>query len=623
MIYHVSVNGSDRAVGTLEAPFRTINHAAQIAGPGDTVRVHEGVYREWVDPRSGGITESGRIVYEAAPGERAVIKGSEIVENWEHVEGTVWKKVVANSMFGDWNPFEEIMEGDWMQAPREYKVHLGDVYVNGLSMYEASSREDLYEAKIRHTCWQHLEAPVPELILHPEHTVYRWLAQVDEENTTIYGNFQEIDPNKVLVEISVRKACFYPKKPAVNYITLRGFEIAHGACPWAPPTSDQVGMVGPHWSHHWIIENNDIHDAKCSAVSLGKDERGGDIFTTKFSQKPGHNRQMEAVFTALREGWSKETVGSHIVRNNKIHDCGQTGIVGHMGCAFSTIEHNHIYNIGIKHEYWGDELGGIKLHAPIDVIIKENNIHNCTLGTWLDWQAQGTRVTRNLYYNNNRDFMIEVTHGPCLVDHNIFLSNIALEMMAQGTAFVHNIETGIVMHRNCLDRATPYHFPHTTQVLGFSFVYGGDDRLMNNMFLGTRELPVTHWIPFSTTYDNKKAVFFKSYLEGNAYGGIAKPSSEDKNVIKADGMTAEVEQVDREWILTLNVPEALVEASCEPVTTNRLGTPYLTEERYENPDGSDVDFAVDYFGNRRRDTVIPGPFADLKAGVQNLVIWSE
>lgn len=214
----------------------------------------------------------------------------------------------------------------------------------------------------------------------------------------------------------------------------------------------------------------------------------------------------------------------------------------------------------------------------------------------MDWQAQGTRVTRNLYYNNNRDFMIEVTHGPCLIDHNIFLSNIALEMMAQGTAFVHNIETGIVMHRNCLDRATPYHFPHTTQVLGFSFAYGGDDHLMNNMFLGTRELPVFHWIPFSTTYDNKKSVFFKSYLDGNAYGGIATPSSMDQNVIKA---------------------------SCNPVTSDRLGTPFLTEERYENPDGSEIDFTLDYLGNKRKHSVIPGPFADLKIGVQKFVIWKE
>ena len=623
MIYHVSVNGSDKATGTLEAPFRTINHAAQIAAPGDTVQVHEGVYREWVDPKNGGLTESRRIVYEVAPGEHAVIKGSEIVEDWEPVEGTVWKKVVPNSIFGDWNPYEKKIEGDWLKTPNEYSAHLGDVYVNGLSMYEASSMEDLYKAEIRYTYCQHFEAPVPEPLLHPEHTIYRWYAVVDEKTTTIFGNFQEIDPNTALVEINVRKACFYPKKAGVNFITLRGFEIAHAACPWAPPTSDQVGMVGPHWSHHWIIENNDIHDAKCSGISLGKDERGGDNLCTKFGRKSGHSYQMEAVFTALREGWSKETVGSHIVRNNKIHDCGQTGIVGHMGCAFSIIEHNHIYNIGIKHEFWGDELGGIKFHAPIDVVIKENNIHNCTLGTWLDWQVQGTRVTRNLYYANNRDFMIEVTHGPCLVDHNIFLSNISLEMMAQGTAYVHNIEAGIVWHRNCLDRATPYHFPHTTQVYGFSFVEGGDDRLMNNMFLGTRELPVTHLFPFSVTYDNPKVVSYKSYLEGNAYGGIATPSSVDQNVIRADGMTAEVEQVDGEWILTLNAPEALIEASCEPVTTDRLGTPCLTEERYENPDGSDVDFTLDYFGNKRKDTVIPGPFADLKVGVQKFVIWRE
>ena len=32
---------------------------------------------------------------------------------------------------------------------------------------------------------------------------------------------------------------------------------------------------------------------------------------------------------------------------------------------------------------------------------------------------------------------------------------------------------------------------------------------------------------------------------------------------------------------------------------------------------------IDYFGNRRGDTVIPGPFADLKPGVQKFVIWRE
>ena len=39
MIYYVSTNGDDGNLGTKKAPFRTINHAAQIAVAGDTVKV--------------------------------------------------------------------------------------------------------------------------------------------------------------------------------------------------------------------------------------------------------------------------------------------------------------------------------------------------------------------------------------------------------------------------------------------------------------------------------------------------------------------------------------------------------------------------------------------------------
>jgi hypothetical protein len=91
-----------------------------------------------------------------------------------------------------------------------------------------------------------------------------------------------------------------------------------------------------------------------------------------------------------------------VIRRNTIYDCGQNGIVGHLGCVFSTIEDNHIYRIAQKREFYGYEIGGIKLHAAIDVVIRHNRIHDCSLGTWLDWQTQGTRITRNVYYANNR-----------------------------------------------------------------------------------------------------------------------------------------------------------------------------------------------------------------------------
>ena len=285
MIYYVSVHGSDTADGSFSSPFQTINHAAKVAVAGDAIKVFGGIYREWVDPQNGGTSDSNRIVYEAVEGERPVIKGSEIITDWQRVEGSVWKKELQ--MFGDWNPFALEVEGDWLEAPANYRVHLGDVYMNGVSLFEAKSMEDLYDGTPRITCCQNSWRVEDELILHPEQTVYKWYAVVTENTTTVFCNFQDYDPNAQLIEINVRPCCFYPKATGVNYITLRGFEIAQAACPWTPPTSHQIGMVGPHWSKGWIIENNDLHDAKCCAISLGKGEGASDNPFTYINKKTG------------------------------------------------------------------------------------------------------------------------------------------------------------------------------------------------------------------------------------------------------------------------------------------------------------------------------------------------
>ena len=84
--YHVAVTGCDFEDGTKDHPFRTISRAALLAMPGDCVIVHEGEYREWVKPAQGGTSSVSRITYEAAEGERVVIKGSEQITCWEPVE---------------------------------------------------------------------------------------------------------------------------------------------------------------------------------------------------------------------------------------------------------------------------------------------------------------------------------------------------------------------------------------------------------------------------------------------------------------------------------------------------------------------------------------------------------
>ena len=75
--------------------------------------MHEGIYREWVNPSRGG-KEGKRIIYRAAPGEKITITGAEIITAWENVGGTVWKTVIPNSFFGSYNPYREAIYGDWL-----------------------------------------------------------------------------------------------------------------------------------------------------------------------------------------------------------------------------------------------------------------------------------------------------------------------------------------------------------------------------------------------------------------------------------------------------------------------------------------------------------------------------
>ena len=155
-------------------------------------------------------------------------------------------------------------------------------------------------------------------------------------------------------------------------------------------------MIGPHWSKGWIIENNIICESKNVGISwVQKSVPPYKVFCKHM--KGGTQREQEVILRALRSGWHKDRVGSHIIRSNVIHDCEQAAIAGHMGGAFSRIYQNRIYNIHHKMLRHGAEVAGIKLHAALDTQIYENKIYGCYRGIWLDWQAQGT-ASAGMYY---------------------------------------------------------------------------------------------------------------------------------------------------------------------------------------------------------------------------------
>ena len=664
--YYVDAGAEKSGDGSCAYPFRNIGEAAAVVLPGDEVIVAPGIYRESVNPVNGG-TEQARIVYRSQVKGAAVITGAEQVKNWEYCRDNVWIARIPNGLFTDRNPYRTLVYGDWYEAAKT--AHIGDVLLNEKSMYEVPELEKVFHPEKSAASWE------------PEFSVFTWYTEQDpdRDETVIYANFQGKDPNRENVEISVRKNCFYPKQEGIGYITLSGFTVRQAATQWAPPTAYQEGMIGPHWSRGWIIEDCEIYEAKCAGISLGKYlQPENDNKWSRKKYKDGTQTERECICQALREGWSRETTGSHTIRRCDIHHCGQAEIVGHLGGIFSVIEDNHIHHINNKQNLSGAEIAGIKLHAAIDTVIRRNHFHHCTRGLWLDWQTQGTRVTQNLFHDNclplegslsmehagafGEDIFLEVSHGPTLIDHNLLLSDCALKLPTQGAAVVHNLIAGSFTAvgrgvsngtvTKAAPRYTPYHLPHSTELAGFMTILHGDMRFYNNLFVQKEIRPDlqkiadtmrdSEWtdgnltagtVPYegypdweqyqeefsgycgmgsepSDRYYNPLPV----WAEGNVYFNGARPMSREKAaVVSEHKVTLKIAQREEGWFLETDLYRYLPETETRLISTGNLGEAFEPEQKFENPDGTPILLAEDYFGASCGLRPLPGPFASADA----------
>ncbi len=733
--FHVGVNGNDQWRGSEDRPLRTISAAARLARPGDVITVHAGVYRESVNPPRGGESESGRIVYRAAPGEQVVIKGSEPIQGWQPVQNDTWKVTIPNSFFGEFNPYRDLIRGDWFND-RGRRHHTGAVYLDNHWLTEAAQLDDVLKPigaaassylagqsqYLLNVAWfcpgpaaakaaripagnfaaQHgvqteqnadegllvgwiepgdwcrydqvdfgsgtdqmvirassstegglielrLDSPEGELLgicpventggwyswstlkvkikplsgqqtlcmvfkrhrqLSDEAADLRlWFAQVDDASTTLWAQFQAVNPNNSAVEINVRRAVFYPEQTGMNYITVRGFTLMHAATNWAPPTAEQIGLIGVNWSKGWIIENNDIRYSVCTGVTLGK--HGDEFDNTSANSAEGYVKTIER---GLARGWSQANIGGHIVRNNHISHCEQAGIVGSLGPIFCTVTGNTIHDIHVRQLFTGAEMAGIKFHGAVDTVISDNHIYRTGRGIWLDWMAQGTRVTRNLLHDNGpgEDLFVEVNHGPFLVDNNIMLSPVSLLTNSQGGAYVHNLFNGRVQVIVGEGRLTPHLAEHGTDVVGLAPNPSGDERYYNNILVNGG----------LSNYDPAKLPVF---MAGNVSIKGAKPCKYEtgslvqpqfspgiKLVEQADGLFLQM-TLDKKW--SANQTRKLV-------TTQLLGKAKTPDLPYVQPDGSPYRIDTDYFG-RKRDPAnpFPGPFENPGQGEQVLKVW--
>jgi hypothetical protein len=399
---NASPNADDSGPGTKARPFRTIGKAAELLQPGERVVIAEGVYRECVRPARGGTGPAQMISYEAAPGAKVRIKGSQVLqEGWQREtvqynrrgpnpqrsEAVAWRYDLTPDMFPDlYNPFAlpSIM-GSWgwldptIADMGPYLRRRGLIFVDGKPLEPMEQLAELAMPEL---------PPMPDFTTPPKSqfgmpprrrggpimqeiggspTARFW---THTSGTSIYIRLDSGTPADHLIEVTTREHAFIPVNSGTSFIRIKGLTFEHvgNSYPWP---AAQSGMISPAGGDHWIIEDNTMEWANGMLLDLGKDAHSDG------APNPG---------------------ASHIVRRNTLRYGGVEGIGG-LGTSDTLIEDNLVEWCGWADAERGWEAAGCKFHFAHNMLFRRNVVRHMrhANAVWWDVGNKNCRVTQNVF----------------------------------------------------------------------------------------------------------------------------------------------------------------------------------------------------------------------------------
>ena len=249
-----------------------------------------------------------------------------------------------------------------------------------------------------------------------------------------------MNPNEQLVEINVRRDGVLSGSA--------GLQLHHGPRLHDAARGHALGAAhrrADRPDRHALEQRLDHREQRRSATRSARASPWANTATSATTPRPTRPKATSRPSSGpCRRGWSKENIGHHVVRNNTISHCEQAGIVGSLGAAFSTVTGNTIHDIHVRRLFTGAEMAGIKFHAAIDVVISHNHIYRTCRGLWLDWMAQGTRVSRQPVPRQRQRGPVRGS-GPRAVpggQQPVPVAPCSLLDMSEGGAYVHNLMAG-------------------------------------------------------------------------------------------------------------------------------------------------------------------------------------
>lgn len=372
-LLYVAETGSDKASGTISAPFKSIQFAVNKAYDGDIIYIRGGVYRESININRNGLNIL------AYPGEKPFIKGSVVMTGWMP-HGTFWKKFVAI------RPQQVMVNGD---NPLQQIGYPNSDFQNNQSYprYNHPVGLDLSDMSPGRFFWQ---------------------------NDTLYIMLRDSgDPNRQTIEVSQLRQLMFIDASSVH---IKGLYFRHTSS----NTFGEFG-AGVELGENSLIEDCDVQWCDFGGIAMGYTKTGARALRCNASNNGSTGFNASASFNFLISSCKANG-------NNYRNFYAQWHAGGFKGAteAWGTIENSEFANnigAGIWFDYCYSR-GNYRFDGTKPIIIRNNYIHDNSKTTnknsaLMIEVSEKASIQNNLVINNDYRGIYIAASWDCDVVNNV------------------------------------------------------------------------------------------------------------------------------------------------------------------------------------------------------------
>ncbi|MFB7813658.1 choice-of-anchor Q domain-containing protein [Paenibacillus chitinolyticus] len=390
--YYVAANGNDSNPGTLSSPWKTLQYAANQAGPGSTVYVRGGVYNEKLKITKSGSAQQGPITFSSYNSEAAVIDGTGL-----SVSGTEGLIDLTDASYVNIKGFEV----------RNYTTAKSNVMPVGIYVHGAGGFINLSGNKVHDI--KNTAAPVgTDLLGRDAHgiAVYGTKAPQSIHDVTIDGNelYNLVLGSSESLVLNGNVDTFAVTNNTIHDndnigIDVIGFE---GKAPDAAYDQARNGVIRGNRVYNISSNNNPSYGKKLpnnsnSAGGIYVDGGKDNLIERNYSY--GNDIGIEIASEHAGKATSRITVRSNMIYNNRLTGLAMGGYDKQRGATANCVIVNNTF---YKNDTLGDGSGQLYVQYDTQNNVIKNNIFVASSSDVLIYNEytknSGNIVDYNLYF---------------------------------------------------------------------------------------------------------------------------------------------------------------------------------------------------------------------------------